>query len=118
MDILCLGLFFLLLPCLSRSEEIKRLTLNPISSMVRADLYCIKTVPNPDAVLVLSPGCNGDGKGLVSDPTWQTFAKTHNLGLVGLSFASEIDDLHSNNGYYNAVNGSGKLLLDGNQVVQ
>ena len=33
--------------------------------------------------------------------------------MVGLSFASEIDDLHSNNGYYNAGNGSGKLLLDG-----
>lgn len=90
-----------------------RLSLEPSPSIIRADLYHVEAIRNPKAVLVLCPGCNGNGEELVADPIWQAFAKKHNLGLVGLSFASEIKDIHNGKGYYYASNGSGKILLDG-----
>ena len=108
-----LGLFFLFLPYISPAEEPVRLFLRPAPGMIRADLYHVETVRNPKAVLVLCPGCNGNGEGLVNNPTWQEFAKKQDLGLLGLSFASEMNDIHNGNGYYYASNGSGKLLLDG-----
>ncbi len=108
-----IGLVFLLMSCLSRAEVPARLFLELIPGMTRADLYHVKTVRNPKAVLVLCPGCNGNGEGLVSDPIWQDFAKKQNMGLVGLSFASEIKDIHNGKGYYYVHNGSGKILLDG-----
>lgn len=108
-----IGLVFLLMACLSKAEVPARLSLEPAHGMTRADLYHVKTVRNPKAVLVLCPGCNGSGEGLVGDSIWQTFAKKHNLGLVGISFASEIKDIHNGKGYYYVHNGSGKLLIKG-----
>lgn len=107
-----IGLVFLF-TCLSRADGPTRLSLEPSPGMTRADLYHVKTVRNPKAVLVLCPGCNGNGEWLVGDSIWQDFAKKENLGLVGLSFASEIKDIHNDQGYYYASNGSGKLLLNG-----
>ena len=89
------------------------LSFKPKAGMVRADLYYIETVKAPQAVLVLAPGCNGNGKILVEHPTWQEFAKKMNIGLVGLSFASNLQDLHNGKGYYYASNGSGDILLAG-----
>lgn len=106
-------LVFLLMVCLSKAEVPARLSLEAVPGMIRADLYHVETVRNPKAVLVLCPGCNGNGEGLVGDPVWQAFAKKQNLGLVGLSFASEMEDIHNGKGYYYARNGSGKRLLDG-----
>jgi len=108
-----IGLVFFLLACLSQAEVPVRLSLEPALGMARADLYHVKTVRNPKAVLVLCPGCNGNGEGLVNNPTWQEFAKKQNLVLVGISFASEMEDIHNGKGYYYASNGSGKILLDG-----
>ena len=108
-----IGLMFLLSACLSRAESPIRLFLDPGPGMTRADLYHTVTVQNPKAVLVLCPGCNGIGEGLVADPIWQAFAKKQKLGLVGLSFASNINDIHNGKGYYYASNESGKILLDG-----
>lgn len=108
-----IGSVLLLLVCLSQAEESTRLSLKPALGMTRADLYHVETVRSPKAVLVLCPGCNGDGKGLITDSIWQAFAKKKDLGLVGLSFASDIKDIHHGNGYYYASNGSGKILLDG-----
>lgn len=108
-----IGLMFLLSACLARATEPVRLSLGPAAGMTRTDLYHVKTVRNPKAVLILCPGCNGSGEGLVADPVWQAFAKKQDLGLAGLSFASEMNDIHNGNGYYYASNGSGKLLLDG-----
>jgi len=107
------SLVFLLLACFSRAEAPARLSLEPAPGMIRADIYQVETVRNPKAVLVLCPGCNGNGEGLAGDPIWQDFAKKRNLGLVGLSFASELKDLHNGRGYYYAHNGSGKILIDG-----
>ncbi len=108
-----IGLTLFLMACLAKAEVPAQLSLEPAPGMTLADLYYIETVRNPKAVLVLCPGCNGNGEGLVGDPLWQAFAKKQNLGLVGLSFASEMKDIHNGTGYYYARNGSGKILLDG-----
>jgi hypothetical protein len=83
--------------------------------MTRADLYRADTVDVPRAALILCPGRNGNGKSLADDPVWRAFAKEHDLGLVGISFASESADLRNGRGYYNARHGSGGILLDGIQ---
>ncbi|MBI5821377.1 MAG: hypothetical protein HZA88_20610 [Verrucomicrobia bacterium] len=81
--------------------------------MIRADLYHAEIIADVKAVLVLCPGCNGNAESLICSPDWQAFAKKQSLGLVGVSFASELEDLHNGKGYYYAQSGSGKLLLDG-----
>jgi hypothetical protein len=80
--------------------------------LTRADLYSIPTVPNPRAALVLCPGMNGNGRGLLT-PAWVDFARQHRLGLVALSFASSDEDLGNARGYYHPDRGAGKVLLDG-----
>lgn len=94
-----------------RAETPIRHVLTPAPGMTRAELYVV-SVSNVSAVLVLTPGCNGNGEALAASPSWQAFAKERNLALVGVSFASELDDLHNGSGYYYAGNGSGRLLLD------
>lgn len=83
------------------------------SELTRADLYIVSEIPRPPrAVLVLCPGMNGDGSGLLTRE-WRDFARQHRLGLVGLSFASSSKDLESGKGYYYPSRGAGKSLLDG-----
>jgi pimeloyl-ACP methyl ester carboxylesterase len=72
----------------------------------------VTVYPDPVAILVLVPGCNGDGEAMATDANWLRFAEEKRLMLVGLSFASEINALHNGTGYYYAAEGSGKLLLD------
>jgi len=42
-------------------------------------------------VIVLIPGRNGDGRGLVADPSWQALAAELNLGIVGCYLFGETD---------------------------
>jgi hypothetical protein len=93
--------------------EIQKISLPKIERVERSDLYVLKVVKDPVAVLVLCPGCNGNGEDLIKQPVWQKFAAKHQLGLVGLSFASPVDQLQAGNGYYYAAQGSGDLLLQG-----
>lgn len=95
------------------SEKIETLRLDPAPNMSRAELHFIQTVPNPRAVLVLCPGCNSNGEGLIRSRAWREFARNHNLGLAGLSFASPMPAIHDGSGYYYASRGSGEKLLEG-----
>ena len=95
------------------AEKIETLRLAPCENMTRAELHYVKTVPSPKAVLVLCPGCNGSGEDLIRSPKWMEFAKQHQLGLVGLSFASPTSSLEDDSGYYYASRGSGEKLLEG-----
>lgn len=95
------------------AETPAMLSLKPAAGMTRAYIYYVKTVQNPKAVLALCPGCNGNGAGLVANPVWQAFAKENDLGLIGLSFASELSDIRNGKGYYYARYGSGDVLLSG-----
>lgn len=71
-----------------------RYALDPIPGMTRAELV-VSMHSDPVAMLVLAPGCNGDGESMVLDANWRRFAEEKGLMLVGLSFASEITALHN-----------------------
>jgi len=81
--------------------------------MIRSDVYRADKNLNPQAVLILCPGYNGNGGELVSIKAWQDYANDSNLGLLGLSFASEPELFSKGRGYYYASNGSGEVLLRG-----
>lgn len=91
---------------------IERLEFPRPRELDRAEVYSYKAERTPQAVLVLCPGFNGNGKGLISDAVWQQFARENNLGLMGISFASPVGILKSGGGYYIASKGSGQVLLD------
>lgn len=110
--------FALLSPLLVRAEVIQKFSFKTPQDMTRADLYAVKAQRNPKAVLVLCPGANGNGEGLIRQQEWQKFAREYNLGLVGLSFASDEALLSDcGRGYYCAAKGSGQVLLDGIQRI-
>ncbi len=93
--------------------KIARISLPVTPHMTRAELAFLETEWTPVAVLVLAPGYNGDGSTFLRDPKWRDFAARHRLGVVGLSFASELNDLQNGKGYYYVKNGSGEVLFDG-----
>lgn len=96
----------------AHAMQVERVVLSPAENMQRADLYVLKTDWTPTAILILCPGVNGSGEGMVRQPEWQEFARFHQFGLIGLSFASDISYIHKK-GYYYASQGSGQLLIDG-----
>jgi hypothetical protein len=98
---------------ISQAEDIEKISLPLVPDLQRADIYILKLTPHPAAILVLSPGFNGNGEEWIRDAHWQSFAREHNLGLVGLSFASDGEKLQKGQGYYYPGQGSGQLLLDG-----
>jgi hypothetical protein len=108
-----LWLIFLLGVATVQAEEIEKIALPLIPDLQRADLYVLKLTEHPAALLILSPGFNGNGKDWIQNSTWQKFAQDHNLDLAGLSFASDGNLLIKGRGYYYASQGSGQLLLDG-----
>lgn len=76
----------------------------------RADLYFRKTSPEPQGWLLLCPGRNGSGEGLLKDKGWLAFAKDHHLLMCGVSFASSRkDDLLGR--YTEVQKGSGEVIL-------
>lgn len=76
----------------------------------RADLYFRKTSAEPQGWLLLCPGRNGSGEGLLNDKGWLAFAKEHNLLMCGVSFASSRkDDVLGR--YTEVQKGSGELIL-------
>jgi len=64
------------------------------------------------AVVVLTPGSNGDGRSSVDDPVWQDFAVKHKLALVGCRFTDKPHDQSFIEEYANVSQGSGQALLD------
>lgn len=64
------------------------------------------------ALVVLVPGSNGDGRGQVDDPVWQTFAAKHRLGLVGVRLTDKQHDQMFIEHYVNVSQGSGPAFLD------
>lgn len=79
--------------------------------MQRADVWVWRGVSKPLAVLVLVPGYNGNGEGLVRSAEWQEFARKHQLGLAGISFESTMAEITDNRDYSVVTRGSGDLLL-------
>jgi len=65
-----------------------------------------------DAVLVLVPGSNGDGRAQAEDTVWQAFAQKHHLALIGCRFTDKPHDQGFLEDYVNVSKGSGQALLD------
>ena len=61
------------------------------------------------AVVVLVPGLNADGRDMVDDPTWQSFALSHNFALLACYFT---DRKPKSAGYCQASLGSGAALIE------
>ena len=64
------------------------------------------------AVLVLVPGSNGDGRSQVEDPVWQAFATAHKLALVGCHFTDKPHELSFIEEYAEVSQGSGQALIE------
>ena len=64
------------------------------------------------AVVVLLPGSNGDGRPQVDDPIWQAFAAGHHVALLGCRFTDKPHDQAFIEHYVNVSQGSGQALLD------
>lgn len=62
--------------------------------------------------VVLVPGSNGDGRGQVTDSTWQAFATKHRFALVGCQFTDKPHEQSFIEDYVNVSLGSGQALLD------
>jgi poly(3-hydroxybutyrate) depolymerase len=64
------------------------------------------------ALVILVPGSNGDGRGQVDDPFWQTFAAKRHLALVGCRFTDKTHEQMFIEHYVDVSKGSGQALLD------
>jgi poly(3-hydroxybutyrate) depolymerase len=64
------------------------------------------------AIVILMPGSNGDGRGQVDDPFWQTFAAKRHLALVGCRFTDKQHEQMFIEHYVDVSKGSGQALLD------
>lgn len=94
------------------AERIETIPFRPATNMTRAEIRHLDLVSRPVAVLVLCPGMNGQGMRELQDHNWQDFARTQNLGLMAISFASDPGLLDHGKGYPFAADGSGQILLD------
>jgi len=110
---LAIAATFAALGSIFAGDETSSIAMSPARAMTRAELWFVKPANPPKAVLVLCPGANGSGESLARAPEWQNFAHDNNLGLVGLSFASDLENIHDGTGYCYASKGSGEKLLKG-----
>lgn len=92
--------------------EFFELSLPITKDLTRAKLLYFSYNFNPEGILILASGYNSDGT-IIKKKEWIDFAKENKLILVGLSFASNVEDLQNDKGYYYVSKGSGTLLLDG-----
>jgi dienelactone hydrolase len=64
------------------------------------------------AIVVLVPGSNGDGRAQVDDAVWQAFATKHQLALVGVRLTDKPHEQSFIEHYVNVSQGSGQAFLD------
>lgn len=64
------------------------------------------------AIAVLVPGSNGDGRAAADDSVWQAFAKSHRVALVACHFKDKTHPQSFIEAYVNVSQGSGQALLD------
>lgn len=94
----------------AQGGEISKVS-HPVDEWIqRADLYFRQTSPDPQGWLLLCPGRNGSGEGLLKDEKWASFARQHHLLMCGVSYASSRkDDLLGR--YTEVQKGSGEQIL-------
>jgi poly(3-hydroxybutyrate) depolymerase len=75
-------------------------------------LWLANDVGTVQAIALLVPGSNGDGRGQVDDPIWQAFAVSHHVALVGVRLTDKPHDQGFIEEYVNVSQGSGQAMLD------
>ena len=75
-------------------------------------LWLPASVPAVQAIAVLVPGSNGDGRGQVDDPVWRDFAVRNKVALVGVHLTDKPHDQGFIEEYVNVSQGSGQAFLD------
>ena len=112
------GLFVLLLSGSAAAQvpvgTVLEETAAPGRNYDKADfkLWLPDGVSSVQAIAVLVPGSNGDGRGQVDDPVWQAFAVRHHLALVGVRLTDKPHDQGFIEDYVNVSQGSGQAFLD------
>lgn len=94
---------FLLLLAASAAFGAKRCIELPAKGAVTAArLDCASHVPFKSAkgIVVLAPGCNGDGSAFLKEEDWTGFARENGFILVACSFRSPAEELRAGGGYY------------------
>lgn len=94
--------------------EVVDVTIAPGANFDKADfrLWYPPDVATIDAIVVLVPGSNGDGRSSVNDPIWQDFAIRHKAALVGVHLTDKQHDQSFIEEYVNVSRGSGQAFLD------
>jgi poly(3-hydroxybutyrate) depolymerase len=89
-------------------------TIAPGNNFDKADfrLWYPADVSVVQAVIVLVPGSNGDGRPEAADPAWQAFATRHKLALVGVHLTDKQHPQSFIEEYANVSKGSGQAFLD------
>ena len=64
------------------------------------------------AIAVLVPGSNGDGRAAADDSVWQAFAKSHHVALIACHFKDKTHPQSFIEAYVNVSQGSGQSLID------
>jgi poly(3-hydroxybutyrate) depolymerase len=64
------------------------------------------------AIVILVPGSNGDGRPMAEDPGWQAFATRHKLALVACRFTDKPHEQNFIEHYIDVAQGAGPALLD------
>ena len=73
----------------------------------------------PHGILLLVPGCNGDGRGMLGEGgPWAQFSDELHLVLVGASFKTTLEEVHSRRGYYYPELWSGEATLKAVSEIQ
>ncbi|MFH0759449.1 MAG: hypothetical protein V2B15_19335 [Bacteroidota bacterium] len=75
-------------------------------------LWFPENVSRIQAVVILMPGSNGDGRSSVDELVWQEFATKYNLALVGCRFTDKPHDQSFIEHYVNVSEGSGQALIN------
>jgi poly(3-hydroxybutyrate) depolymerase len=75
-------------------------------------LWYPDNVPRLKAIVVLTPGSNGDGRSMATDTGWQSFATKHHVALLGCRFTDKPHEQSFIEEYVNVSLGSGQALLN------
>ena len=89
-------------------------TLEPgaVYNMAAFKLWHNPEVQRIRGILMLNPGSNGDGRGMVDDSYWQDFATKHDLALMGTYFTYHRHVNMMIEHYIKVSEGSGQALIN------
>lgn len=90
-------------PAKAESGLIQNVQISTPSELNREATFWYRIPSNgaPVSMLLLVPGCNGDGRGMLNETgPWAKFADELHLVLVGPTFKTTLEEVHSRQGYY------------------